>query len=46
MRMMLTSVLVTLSVLAGIATTASAATYPYGDRTNSHAEGRSFFFES
>ena len=38
MRKTLTSLLVALSVLGGIATTANAATYPYGDRTNSQQE--------
>ena len=38
MKKTLTSLLVALSVLGGIATTANAATYPYGDRTNSQQE--------
>ena len=38
MRKTLTAALVALSVLVGIATVANAATYPYGDRTNSQQE--------
>jgi hypothetical protein len=38
MKKTLTSALVALSVLAGIATTATAATYPYGNRTSPQQE--------
>ena len=38
MRKTLASLLVALSVLGGIAGVANAATYPYGDRTNSQQE--------
>jgi len=39
MRKALTSAILALSVLGGIATAASAATYPYGDKTASQQEG-------
>ena len=38
MRKILTSALVALSVLSGIATVANAAPYPYGDKTTPQQE--------
>ena len=39
MRKVLTSALLALSVLGGIATVANATPYPYGDKTSSQQEG-------